>query len=148
MTARCAESGAVGIVGHRIRVSADRTPLLREDEATRQHRITIPTRTRGRVSAVDVAAGTLSVRTDAGGRRWCRLVVLTTQEAAGESRTSPVRARPRRRHDGGDRRGPGMVRQGPDRRATRWSSRGRSSAAPAATRRSTTLASERTRSAG
>jgi hypothetical protein len=78
-------------VGHRLRRSADGAALLRRDGSFRLQRITIPKRTRGEVIAVDVAAGTLTVRTDAAGRLPSRQVVLTTQEAAGESRTSPVR---------------------------------------------------------
>ena len=47
--------------------------------------MTIPKRTRGEVIAVDTGAGTLTIRTDAAGRLPSRQVVLTAQEAAGES---------------------------------------------------------------
>ncbi len=53
--------------------------------------MTIPKRTRGEVIAVDTGAGTLTIRTDAAGRLPSRQVVLTAQEAAGESLGRPVR---------------------------------------------------------
>jgi hypothetical protein len=53
--------------------------------------MTIPKRTRGEVIAVDPGAGTLTIRTDAAGRLPSRQVVLTAQEAAGQSPDSPVR---------------------------------------------------------
>ena len=54
-------------VTHRPRVSADGAPLLRADGSPRQQRMTVPKRTRGEVIAVDAAAGTLTIRTDAAG---------------------------------------------------------------------------------
>ena len=78
-------------VARQPRVGLDGTPLLREDGAVRQQRMTIPKRTRGEVIAVDAGAGTLTIRTDAAGRLPSRQVVLTAQEAAGESPTSHVR---------------------------------------------------------
>jgi len=78
-------------VTHRPRVSADAAPLLRADGSPRMQRTTIPKRTRGQVIAVDMAAHTLTIRTDAAGRLPSRLVTLTAQEAAGESPQSPVR---------------------------------------------------------
>jgi len=78
-------------VTQRPRVSADGAPLLRADGAPRLQRMTIPRRTRGEVIAVDLAAHTLSIRTDAHGRLPSRVVTLTAQEAAGESLQSPVR---------------------------------------------------------
>ncbi len=53
--------------------------------------MTIPKRTRGEVIAVDPVRGTVTVRTDAAGRLPSRGIVLTAQEAAGESPHSPVR---------------------------------------------------------
>ena len=78
-------------VAHQPRVGPDGSSLLREDGAVRQQRMTIPKRTRGEVIAVDARAGTLTIRTDAAGRLPSRQVVLTAQEAAGESPTSHVR---------------------------------------------------------
>jgi hypothetical protein len=78
-------------VTHRPRVSADGAPLLRADGSPRMQRMTIPRRTRGEVIAVDMAAHTLTLRTDAQGRLPSREVTLTAQEAAGESPRSPVR---------------------------------------------------------
>jgi hypothetical protein len=78
-------------VTHRPRVSADGAPLLRADGAARMQRMTIPRRSRGEVIAVDMAAHTLTLRTDAQGRLPSREVTLTAQEAAGESPRSPVR---------------------------------------------------------
>jgi hypothetical protein len=52
--------------------------------------MTIPKRTRGEVIAVDTGAGTLTIRTDAAGRLPSRQLVLTAQEAAGESPGGPV----------------------------------------------------------
>ena len=66
----------------------DGTLLLRADGSVRQQRMTVPKRTRGEVIAVDAATGTLTVRTDAAGRLPSRQVVLSAQEAAGQS---PVR---------------------------------------------------------
>ena len=78
-------------VGRHPRLGPDGTPLLRGDGSVRQQRMTIPKRTRGEVVAVDVGAGTLTIQTDAAGRLPSRQVVLTAQEAAGESPASPVR---------------------------------------------------------
>jgi conjugative relaxase-like TrwC/TraI family protein len=78
-------------VTHRPRVSADAAPLLRADGSPRMQRMTIPRRTRGEVIAIDAAAHTLRIRTDAHGRLPSRVVTLTAQEAAGESWQSPVR---------------------------------------------------------
>jgi hypothetical protein len=78
-------------VAHQPRLGPDGTPLLRTDGAVRQQRMTIPKRTRGEVIAVDTGAGTLTIRTGAAGRLPSRQVVLTAQEAAGESPGSPVR---------------------------------------------------------
>jgi hypothetical protein len=76
-------------VTHRPRVSADGAPLLRADGAARMQRMTIPRRTRGEVIAVDMAAHTLTIRTDAQGRMPSGEVTLTAQEAAGESPRHP-----------------------------------------------------------
>ena len=73
------------------RRSPDGSVLLREDGSPRHQRVTIPKRMRGEVSALDAAAGTLTIRTDAQGRLPSREVVLTAQEAAGQSPVSPVR---------------------------------------------------------
>jgi hypothetical protein len=78
-------------VTHRPRVSADGAPLLRADGSPRMQRMAVPRRTRGEVIAVDMAALTLTIRTDAQGRLPSREVTLTAQEAAGESPRSPVR---------------------------------------------------------
>jgi hypothetical protein len=78
-------------VTHRPRMSADGALLLRADGSPRMQRMTIPRRTRGEVIAVDMAAHTLTLRTDAQGRLPSREVTLTAQEAAGESPRSPVR---------------------------------------------------------
>jgi hypothetical protein len=73
------------------RRGSDGDILLRADGSPRQQRLTIPKRTRGEVIGVDPVAGTISVRTDTAGRLPTRDVLLTTQEAAGESLRSPVR---------------------------------------------------------
>ena len=78
-------------VTHQPRLDPDGTPLLRADGAVRQQRMTIPKRTRGEVIAVDTGAGTLTIRTDAAGRLPSRQLMLTAQEAAGESPGGPVR---------------------------------------------------------
>jgi ATP-dependent exoDNAse (exonuclease V) alpha subunit len=78
-------------VAHQPRLGPDGTPVLRADGAVRQQRMTIPKRTRGEVIAVDAGAGTLTIRTDAAGRLPSRQVMLTAQEAAGESPGRPVR---------------------------------------------------------
>ena len=78
-------------VTHQPRLDPDGTPLLRAYGAVRQQRMTLPKRTRGEVIAVDTGAGTLTIRTDAAGRLPSRQVVLTAQEAAGESPGRPVR---------------------------------------------------------
>jgi hypothetical protein len=78
-------------VARHSRQGLDGTPLLRADGTVRQQRMTIPKRTRGEVIAVDPGAGTLTIRTDAAGRLPSRQVVLTAQEAAGQSPDSPVR---------------------------------------------------------
>jgi hypothetical protein len=78
-------------VTHQPRVSADGAPLMRADGSPRLQCLTIPKRTRGEVIAVNVAAQTLTVRTDAAGRLPSREVTMTAQEAAGESPQSPVR---------------------------------------------------------
>ena len=71
------------------RVGPDGAPLLRADGSPRRQRLTIPKRTRGEVIAV--GAGTLTIRTDAAGRLPSREVMLTVEEAAGQSSASPVR---------------------------------------------------------
>jgi len=78
-------------VAHQPRLFPDGTPVLRADGTVRQQRMTIPKRTRGEVIAVDIGARTLTIRTDAAGRLPSRQVVLTAQEAAGESPGSLVR---------------------------------------------------------
>jgi hypothetical protein len=78
-------------VAYRARLDPDDSPVLRDDGSPRLRRMTIPKRTRGEVVAVDVVAGTLTIRTDAAGRLPSRQVVLTAQQAAGNSPGSPVR---------------------------------------------------------
>jgi hypothetical protein len=78
-------------VTHRLRVSEAGAPMVHADGSPRLQRMTIPKRTRGQVIAVDMAAHTLTIRTDAAGRLPSRVVTLTAQEAAGESPQSPVR---------------------------------------------------------
>jgi conjugative relaxase-like TrwC/TraI family protein len=78
-------------VTHRPRIDSNGIPLLRADGSPRRQRLTIPKRTRGEVIAVDAAAGTLTIRTDAAGRLPSRELVLTAPEIAGQSPGSSVR---------------------------------------------------------